>query len=131
VLYLTIKIIHMSSVTLSFALFLFRGGLMMRESNWLNSRILRIAPHVVDTLLLGSAIWLAVLLRQYPFVQAWLTVKVVLLAVYIVLGSFALKRGRTQGQRVFFFIAASLTFLFIVSVARSHNPLGLLAPGLA
>jgi len=131
VLYLTIKIIHMSSVTLSFALFLFRGALMMRESNWLNSRILRIAPHVVDTLLLGSAIWLAVLLRQYPFVQAWLTVKVVLLAVYIVLGSFALKRGRTQGQRVFFFIAASLTFLFIVSVARSHNPLGLLAPGLA
>lgn len=130
-LYLTIKIIHMSSVTLSFALFIFRGVLMMRDSNWLNSRILRIAPHVVDTLLLVSAIWLTVLLRQYPFVQAWLTVKVVLLALYIVLGSFALKRGRTKGQRVFFFIAASLTFLFIVSVARSHNPLGVLAPGLA
>jgi uncharacterized membrane protein SirB2 len=131
VLYLTIKIIHMSSVTFSFALFIFRGVLMMRDSYWLNSRILRIAPHVVDTLLLVSALWLTVLIRQYPFAQAWLTVKVVLLAVYIVLGSLALKRGRTKGQRVFFFIAASLTFLFIVSVARSHNPLGVLAPGLA
>ncbi|MDX1455067.1 MAG: SirB2 family protein [Gammaproteobacteria bacterium] len=123
-LYLIVKKIHILSALLSLALFVFRGGLMMKESPWLERPLLRIAPHVVDTVLLTTALWLMSLLHQYPFVHHWLTVKVVLLVVYIVLGSLALKRAKTKRMRIVFFGLAVATFLFIISVARTHNPLG-------
>lgn len=123
-LYLIVKQVHVASVILSFALFLFRGGLMFAGSRWLQHPVLRITPHVVDTILLTTALWLMSLLHQYPFVHHWLTVKVVLLVVYIVLGSFALKRGRSMMQRTVFFVLAVLTYLYIVSVARAHHPMG-------
>lgn len=122
--YLIVKQVHVASVILSFVLFLFRGGLMFSGSRWLQHPVLRISPHVVDTILLTTALWLMSLLHQYPFVHHWLTVKVVLLMVYIVLGSLALKRGRTMTQRTIFFILAVATYLFIVSVARTHHPMG-------
>jgi uncharacterized membrane protein SirB2 len=122
--YLIVKYIHVGSVILSFALFLLRGALMFADSGWRRHGLLRIGPHVVDTALLGSALTLAWLLKQYPFVHAWLTVKVVALVVYIVLGSLALRRAPTMRLRAMFFGLAVLTFLFIVSVARAHHPLG-------
>jgi uncharacterized membrane protein SirB2 len=79
---------------------------------------------MVDTVVLISAIVLTVLVHQYPFVQAWLTVKLLLLVAYIVLGTIATKRGKTKAQRIAAFIAAILVFGFIYSVARTHNPLG-------
>lgn len=130
-LYLIIKKIHIASVFLSFALFVFRGGLMFLESKWRSNPFVRIAPHVVDTILLTTALWLMSMLHQYPFVHHWLSVKVILLALYIVLGSLALKRGRTKSERGIFFVLALLVFLFIVSVARAHHPLGLFASFLA
>ena len=126
-LYLVVKQIHIGSVLLSFALFLFRGGLMFAGVRWRQHIFLRVVPHVVDTILLTSALFLASLLHQYPFVHHWLTVKVVALLVYIVLGSLALKRARNLRQRAVFFSLALITFLFIVSVARAHHPLGFLA----
>lgn len=123
-LYLIVKQVHVASVILSFVLFLFRGGLMFAGSRWLQHPVLRITPHVVDTILLTTALWLMSLLHQYPFVHHWLTVKVVLLVVYIVLGSFALKRGKGMTQRTVFFVLAVLTYLYIVSVARAHHPMG-------
>lgn len=124
-LYLIVKKIHVYSVITSFSLFLFRGGLMMTGSLLLQHRFLRIVPHVVDSLLLFSALWLTTIVQQYPFVNHWLTVKVLLLVVYIVLGTFALKRGRTRGVRIVYFVLALAVFLFIVSVARSHDPAGI------
>jgi len=123
-LYLPVKHVHVASVYLSFSLFLFRGALLWLDSRWLRHWTLRIIPHVVDTVLLTSALMLTTIIRQYPFANGWLTVKVVLLVVYIVLGSFALKRGRTRTVRAVAFVAAALTFLFIYSVACTHNPLG-------
>jgi uncharacterized membrane protein SirB2 len=64
------------------------------------------------------------IIHRYPFVQAWLTVKVLLLVVYIALGVFALRRGRTRAIRAVCFGAALAVFLFIVTVARAHDPLG-------
>jgi uncharacterized membrane protein SirB2 len=66
------------------------------------------------------------ILHQYPFVQSWLTVKVCLLVVYIGLGTFALKRAHTPRARAWFYVAALAVYLFIVSVARAHHPLGIL-----
>ena len=70
---------------------------------------------------------LMTVIRQYPFSTGWLTMKVALLVAYIVLGSYAIKRGRTKAMRVAAFAAALLVLAFLVSVARAHDPLGVFA----
>ena len=123
-LYLYLKHLHVFFVATSIVLFVLRGGLMFMDSKWLQLPLLKYTPHVVDTLLLASAVWLMFLIQQYPIAQSWLTVKIVLLMVYIVLGSFALKRGRSKFQRGIYFVLALTVILFMVSVARAHQPLG-------
>ena len=115
--YLSLKHVHMGCAALSGTLFLLRGGWMLRASPMLQQRWVRIAPHIVDTLLLASAIGLAVWSRQYPGQQPWLTAKVLALLAYIVLGTIALKRGRTPLQRRAAFGAALVVFVYIVMVA--------------
>ncbi len=122
--YLILKHLHVTCVALSGLGFLLRGGLMLADSPLLQARLLRILPHVVDTLLLASALSLAALLGQYPFVAGWLTAKVLGLIAYILSGTVALKRGRTKAVRVLFLILALGCFAYIVSVALSRNPWG-------
>lgn len=119
--YLVAKHIHVASVVLSIAGFAARGALMLRGSPLLQARFVRIAPHVVDTVLLASALWLAWMLRQYPFVHGWLTAKVLGLLVYIVLGSIALRRGRTRTTRAAAFAGALLTAAYVVAVALTKH----------
>lgn len=122
-----LKAIHVGSALLSIAGFVLRGVWMLQGSPLLKARATRILPHVVDTLLLGSAIALALRISQYPFVHAWLTAKVLALLVYIVLGSIALKYGRSRRVRVLSYGMALGVFLYIVAVAIARNP----AAGLA
>ncbi|HEX7054484.1 MAG TPA: SirB2 family protein [Burkholderiales bacterium] len=124
--YLLAKSLHVGCVILSLGGFLARGLLMIAGSPLLGSRVVRVAPHVVDTVLLASALWLAWMLRQYPFVHGWLTAKVLGLVAYIVLGSIALRRGRTKRIRIAAFAAASATAFYIVSVALTHDARGFL-----
>ncbi|MCO5760979.1 MAG: SirB2 family protein [Chromatiaceae bacterium] len=125
-MYLALKHLHLTTVILSFALFALRGIWMLADSRWLQQRWVRIVPHVIDTVLLASAIGLALVLHQYPFVHGWLTAKVLALIAYIILGSIALKRGPTKGIRTVAWIAAMLVFGYIASVAVTHAPLGFL-----
>jgi uncharacterized membrane protein SirB2 len=124
--YLQILWTHIGCVIASGSLFFMRGCMMLAGLPAANHVALRRISVVIDSLLLAAAITLTTIIHQYPFVQAWLTVKVVLLVVYIVLGVFALRRGRTRAIRAGFFAAAMIVFLFIVSVARAHDPLGAL-----
>ena len=119
--YLEIKYIHVTSVVLSGALFFLRGLWMMRDSAMLDRRWVKIAPHCIDTVLLASALTLAIWSAQYPFVQTWLTAKILALVGYVLLGSVALKRGRTKAIRVGAFFAALLTFFYIVVVAITRQ----------
>ncbi|MFP5418486.1 MAG: SirB2 family protein [Gammaproteobacteria bacterium] len=121
--YLALKNLHFATLAITLALFLLRGAWMMMDSPRLHARWVRIVPHVNDTLLLASGIALAVLIRQYPLVDGWLTAKLVALIVYIVLGTLALKRGKTKPQRIAAWLAALLTFGYIVAVALAHDPL--------
>jgi uncharacterized membrane protein SirB2 len=121
--YLLVKQIHMASAGASFSLFLLRGIWMLRQSPRLRALWVRILPHLIDTLLLVSAIALVVMSRQYPVQQHWLTAKVVALLLYIGLGMVALKRGRTRTVRTLAWLAALGVFVYIVSVAVSRNPL--------
>jgi uncharacterized membrane protein SirB2 len=124
--YSQIKILHIACVVCSGMLFTARGALMWAGSHRANHVILKRLSYAIDTLLLGSAVALASLLRQYPFVSPWLTAKILLLVVYVLLGSFALRRGRTLPRRRGCFVAALSVYLFIISVAITHDPRGLL-----
>jgi len=121
--YAAIKATHVVCVALSYALFFVRGVWMMRASPMLQQRWVKIVPHLIDTVLLSSAIALAVMLRQYPFAAGWLTAKVLALICYIGLGMVALKRGPTRAARIGAWVAAQLVFVYIVGVALTRNPL--------
>lgn len=121
-LYTVLKMVHVGSVVVSATGFVVRGLLFLAGSPLLMQRWMRIAPHVVDTVLLTSAIALAALLHQYPFVDGWLTAKVLALLAYIVLGSIALKRGPTRSIRVVAWIGALMALAYIIAVARAHDP---------
>ena len=117
-----LRILHVSCATLSLALFVLRGAWRLADSPRLQRRWIRIVPHVIDTVFLGSGIALAIRLEQYPFVQPWLTAKVFGLIAYIILGSLAMK-GPGRGLRAAAFVAALATFAWILGVARTRNPL--------
>ncbi|MEX0637544.1 MAG: SirB2 family protein, partial [Burkholderiales bacterium] len=115
--YLAIRTLHVACAALSITGFAARGALMLAGSPLLNHRFVRISPHVVDTVLLASAVWLAWFLGQVPFVHGWITAKVLALLAYIVLGMFALRRGRTRRVRAAAFAAALASAGYIVWVA--------------
>src|SRR4030067_379154 len=95
-----LKYLHVTCVVLSGAGFFVRGIWMILESPWLHNKWVRVLPHIIDTTLLVSAILLTLQIRQYPFVQGWLTAKVLALVGYIVIGAIGLKYGRTKKIRV-------------------------------
>lgn len=121
--YQVLKLVHVSCVAVSYALFVLRGAWMIRESPLPGRRLVSVVPHVVDTALLASAIAMAVTIRQYPFVAGWLTAKLLALVCYIGLGMIALKRGRTRRIRMASWMAAQAVFFYIVAVAVMRNPL--------
>jgi uncharacterized membrane protein SirB2 len=126
-LYPAIKHVHVFAVLLSGGLFLLRGLMLNLGAKWPLAKPVRHLTMTVDTILLVSAITLAVLLRQYPFVHGWLTAKVVLLVVYIALGVQALQASRPKAKRLVFWAAALLVYAFIISIARAHHWLGVFA----
>lgn len=114
--------LHRTCVTLSVALFIARGVGVALLQAWPMQTSWRYLSVAIDVplLLAGASLW--VLLGYHPLQQTWLGVKLVLLVVYIVLGSFALKRGRTRGQRLAFFIAALAVVLSMAGIALTRSP---------
>lgn len=121
--YLLLKMIHVSSVVISYSLFFLRGIWLMQDSNNLRQRWVKVLPHVIDTILLTSAIALAILIQQDPLNNAWLTAKVIGLLIYILLGMIAIRFGKTKKTRIAAWIGAQCVFIYIVLVALSKNPL--------
>ena len=124
--YPEIRLTHIAAVLASGGLFLLRGLAVNLGARWAMAAPLRYLSYTIDTILLTAALMLATMLHQYPFVHGWLTVKVILLVIYIALGTFALKRALSNTTRWSCYIAALLVYSFIISVARAHHPLGAL-----
>lgn len=120
--YLAIKHLHVTCVVLSGLGFCLRGWWMAGGSPRLRALPTRVLPHLVDTVLLGSALTLAWQSGQYPFVQGWLTAKVLGLLAYIGCGAMALKRAPDRAARLRYFILALLAYAYIVGVALTRNP---------
>lgn len=125
-LYYAIKIIHISCVILSISGFILRGIWLVCESSLLQHRYTRRLPHVIDSLLLASALIMVFMSAQYPFVQDWLTAKVIALVVYILLGMVAMRFGKTRRIRITAWALAVLVFGYIVAVALSRSAIPVL-----
>ena len=119
-----VKTVHVVCVLLSFTGFFIRGIWMLRDSELMRRRWVRITPQVVDTLLLVSAIVLAVQLRLSPMEQPWLMAKIIALIVYIGVGLVALKLGRSKQVRMYAWLLGLVLFAYIVSVAITKSAMG-------
>ena len=123
--YVQIKAVHVATVLLSGALFLMRGLLVQAGwQRWAMSAPVRYVSYSVDSVLLTAALMLVTVLPGTMFANHWLTLKVALLIVYVVLGSLALKRARTPRGRTIAFIAALAVYAAMLGIARAHHPLG-------
>jgi uncharacterized membrane protein SirB2 len=123
--FLPLRAIHMTCAGLSIAGFVLRWFWMLTDSRLLDARPVKTLPHIVDTLLLASALALVAIIG-FGANAAWIGAKIAGLVVYVMLGTLALKRGRTKGARAVYGVLAIIVFAFIASVARTHDPLGFL-----
>ena len=124
--YSFVKHIHVVTMVISLTGFFLRGLLVMRASPLMKARWIRVLPHVNDTVLLLAALSLAIMSGQYPFVVDWVTAKVLGVIAYIILGSLALREGSSPRIRVVSWVAAMAVFGWIVSVALTRQPMGIL-----
>jgi uncharacterized membrane protein SirB2 len=120
--YAALKIIHVISVIFSYLLFMLRGIWMMQNSSILQRRWVKILPHVIDTVLLASAVTLVTMIQQYPGMSTWLSTKIGGLLLYIILGMMALRFGKSLKIKIISWIAAQIVFFYIVLVALTKNP---------
>ncbi|MCG6971010.1 MAG: SirB2 family protein [Gammaproteobacteria bacterium] len=118
-----IKIIHLATALISITGFTIRGIWMLRDSPRLQQKWVKVLPHINDTVLLLSAVVLAVQMQQAPFINGWLTAKVLGLLVYIGLGMVALRFGKTKRVKTLAYLSAIAVFIYIVLVAITKNPL--------
>jgi len=125
--YLQIKLVHILAVFASGGLFALRGVAVLAGQRWPLAAPLRYLSYSIDTLLLGAALLLLTLLPASVFANGWLASKLILLGVYVVLGSLALKRARTRRVRIAAFVGALLTYTCMLGVARLHHPWGFLS----
>jgi uncharacterized membrane protein SirB2 len=123
--YPQIKWVHIAAISASGSLFALRGALVQAgHPRWAMAAPVRYLSYGIDTVLLTAALMLLTILPGAMFANGWLTLKLVLVVAYVVLGSFALKRGRTPRMRTTCFVAALLVFVTIIGIALAHHPLG-------
>lgn len=128
--YIALKTAHVSLVVASGSLFAVRGAAALAGQHWAMQQPWRTLSYTIDTLLLAAGVTLWVALGLGPVRSPWLGTKLALLVVYVILGSLALKRGRTPAARRAGYFAALATYLFMASVAIHHRPSGIFGPWL-
>ncbi len=126
-IYPWLRPLHITLVTLSVSLFALRGLGVLAGQAWPMAGWARGLAPVIDSLLLlaGGTLWW--LLQLNPTQNHWLLAKLVLLIVYIVLGTLALKRAPTRGAKALCYVAALAVVGFMASIAMARHPLGLFA----
>ncbi|QUM74963.1 SirB2 family protein [Moritella sp. 24] len=125
--YALVKHMHMGMAYLSITFFIFRSILSVTESGLLQNKLIKILPHIIDTFLLLFAGHLMMTIQQYPFADAWLTAKLVALIAYVIVGTIAIKRGKTTVIRLWASIIAVAIFAYILGVAKTHDVMSWLA----
>ena len=124
--YSQIRWVHVAAVLVSGGIFLLRGLAVQAGAAWAMAAPVRYLSYTVDTVLLAAALMLVAILPGALYANGWLTAKLSLLVAYVVLGTLALKRGRTRRVRLAAFLAALAVYGSMLSIARTHHPLGAL-----
>jgi len=123
-LYIAMKHSHLLLVAISLSFFIIRGIALLMQAGWLQKKWAKISPHIIDTFLLATGIALTVITHQYPISDNWLTAKMVFLVGYILFGIKMMKTNNVMLRRSFF-AAAIICIIMMVTIARTHHPLGL------
>lgn len=118
----TLKLIHLSCITLSFVGFAIRAALVFMHSPLMHKKWMRIWPHIIDTGLLASGIWMMINIQQYPFVDSWLTAKIIALLLYIFAGVVVLRAANTISIRFIAFGVSVASATYLISVALQRTP---------
>ncbi len=124
-MYLTLKIIHASCAILSILGFAGRGFLKVTRNQVPGNFVYRVLPHIIDTILLLSALILVVISGQYPFVVPWVTAKVFALLAYIGLGISLMRADTDKRGRVVLYTLSLISGVYILLVAMTKNPVPL------
>ena len=120
-MYAALKMVHVAAAILTISGFALRGFWMLTESPNLNLRAVKIVPHVVDSVFLLSGIGLIWLLHLPVLSQPWLMAKLIALVAYVLLGTVALRRGKTKRARTIAFVFAICTFAYIAGTAMTKS----------
>lgn len=120
-MYLALKLAHITAAILTISGFALRGFWMLTDSANLDRRIVKIAPHIVDSVFLLSGIGLIWILRLPVMSQPWLMAKLLALVFYVLLGTVALRRGKTKRTRTIALLLAILTFAYIAGAAMNKS----------
>ena len=129
--YPTIRSIHILAVMLSGSFFAVRGALALAGQSWPYHAASRWSSWIIDTVLLTAAAMLFSMLPGVVFANGWLTVKIVLVVIYILLGILAMRRTSRRSARTLCYVLALCVFGTVISIARAHHPYGWLLKYLA
>ena len=122
--YPQILFVHILAISLSGSLFASRGLGVLAGARWPQAAPVRYLSYSIDTVLLTAALMLLTMLPRAMFANGWLSAKLVLVLAYVVLGTLALRQGRTPRLRATCFAGALLVFVAIIGIAVAHHPLG-------
>lgn len=122
-MYLLLKHLHLTFVALAFIIFFVRGILLFINSTLLDKKLLKIAPHIINTIMLLSGIALAVHLGMSPGDNSWLIAKIIGLVIFVAVGVAAFKVPNALARKILW-VDAVIIFAYILSVAITKNPMG-------
>lgn len=122
-----LKLIHVSCALLSVCGFALRGYWRLTENPLREHKLARVLPHMVDTLLLGTAIGMLVVWQQSPLQLSWVAAKIGALLLYIGLGMVVMRFASTKRSQALAYVLALLTAGYIISVAYTKSALGVLS----
>ena len=122
---LFLKYVHIVAVAVSFALFFVRGLWVMRSYPPPQEAWVRHLPHLVDAVLVASALMVLGGKLTHGWPGDWFSTKLVCIAAYAILAFVVLKFSRSLGLRILAWVGAMAIFLFVTTVAVLHHPLGI------
>ena len=122
--YVPLKHTHLLLVSISILYFTIRAISKLLKKQWQDKLGVRISAYTIDSFLLITGVLLMFATSQYPIAQSWLTIKLIILVGYILFGIKAMK-SNTQVIQSGYIAAAIACVLLMVTIARTHHPLGL------
>jgi uncharacterized membrane protein SirB2 len=121
-LYSLVKTFHIICVIVSLSGFVIRGILKLVDAKIIHHKLVKVLPHIVDTLLLISAITLVIMSGMYPWLVSWVAVKLVALVAYIIAGTIFMRSEAKGSVQYSWFMVSVLIAAYIVLVALSKSP---------